>query len=135
MIRAIIPALLIIGCMTIYTRGPLSEQLLRVRTAYPGKLTNFTCDEYKRGECTKPNMAVYDLNDAAFRNQLNDFGFKCSIAGKRFRVCRDRPGFCQFTLQCEKHILFWCKKYKEIYIPASEHTYLINAKTTCERQK
>lgn len=133
--KAIILSLFILGCVTIFPRNPLSDQVLRVRTAYPGKLTNMQCSEYKHNECVKPNIIAYDMSDEKQRAQLIDFNFKCKIAGKRFRICRDRPGFCRWTLECEKHMLFWCKKYKEIYIPASEHAYLMQAKTVCERQK
>lgn len=90
--------------------------------------------EYKGEFCTDFPIIVYDMNDANFRSKANEFGMKCDIAGKRFRICMDKAGFCRSTEKCVKHtLLFWCNLYEEIYIPAKEHQYLLDANTKCKK--
>lgn len=123
------------------TRKPFPQQRLVVREQYPEKLTNQFCEEKRKGECIKWNVVQYDLNDRAVRKLINDAKIPCNIAGRRWRVCLDQPGFCRRSLKCLKWKDRWwdfnprkvCVKRKQVeeYIPASDHEYLHKAKTVC----
>lgn len=133
---SILAILVLISCGTpkIYNRNPLSEQRLVVRQGYPGKLTNQVCLEYKKDKCVNWDVKTYDINDPAIRKQLNEFRITCNIAGERWRVCLEAPGYCRTTLKCIKKFLFWCSKYENKYIPAENHQYLLDANTHCMRE-
>lgn len=127
---------IILSCATpIFEKNNLANQILRVRVDYPESLTNSTCYEYKSGMCIKFNVDQYDLNDQKIREKLNSFNFKCAIAGKRYRICKDKPGYCRWIEECKKHSFMWwgCREWEEEYIPAKDHKYLIDAGVRCKR--
>ena len=120
----------------IYSHNALIDQILKVRAAYPGMLTNSACLEYKNGKCVSLDIIQYSLNDPEMRYKLIDLGFKCQVGGKRFRICRDRPGFCRWENKCLSHPWYWpwvCSAYEETYVPASNHQFLIDSKTYCKK--
>ena len=127
-ITLLISIFFILQCKTPekYYHRPLIKQRLVVRPGYPGKLTNRVCNG---DNCTTEE---YSLSDPAFRQTANDLRIICEIAGKRWRICLARPGYCRRTLKCVKKFLWSCKKYEELYIPAERHDYLISANTVCQ---
>lgn len=81
----------------------LSDQILKPRRGYDGKLTNRACLEYDGKECKKDNVISYDLSDSKFRETANKLDFICNIGGKRFKICMDQAAFCRksTTQLCE----------------------------------
>lgn len=114
------------GCSSLKTlnRPPLIDQLISIRPNYVGYLTNTNCLEYDGSTCIKYEIIKYDLRNETVRKKLNDFGFICEIGGQRFKVCFDKPGFCQFDGEVWK------------YLPADTdagHSYLLDARTVCRK--
>jgi len=92
---------------------------------------------YKNQACTNFDTITYDLKDDNVRNKLVDIGFICDIAGKRYRICREKPGYCRWEIACKHHYWYWmfaCKEHEETYIPASNHQFLVDAKTECRKR-
>lgn len=123
------------GCSVapIYAPHPLVEQILKPREGYEGKLTNRTCGEYVDGKCTKEAITTYDLGDASFREAVNKFDFLCSIGGRRFKICLDKPGFCRFTYKTSCFLGMFCKKGEKLeeYLPVEQYRFLLDADTRC----
>ena len=71
----------------------------------------------------------YDLQDANFRKEANDFGFICNLGGKRYKICLDKPGFCRISYK--NGFLGIGKKKIEEYVPAVPYQYLIDANLKC----
>lgn len=128
-------SLLLVGCVTsmVYAPHPLVEQILKPRAGYDGKLTNRTCGEYQNGKCVKESIATYNLEDADFRSSVNKFNFICSIGGRRFKICIDKPGFCRFTYEKSCFLGVFCKKGERLeeYLPVEKYRFLLDADTRC----
>ena len=133
---------------------PLQGQRLIPRPGYEGHLTNRVCKDFYGKKCDKDkdgNLEVsirqYDIRDEALRKKLIEFGFACSVGGKRYRICPDRPGFCRRELH--KKCVKWkkglfsrkkkkCKKWDEKivkkYIDAvKDYEFLLDGATECKK--
>lgn len=109
-----------------YNRNQLVEQVL---TARPGKpvLSN---SAFVKGEkdVWHNEIVEYDLADEKLRTNMFAMHFVCSIGGKRYKVCADKPGFCRVSYQGG----FFSKKKVEEYIPIKEqYDFIVQARTTC----
>ena len=113
----------------ILNKSKLVDQILRPRKGHEPNLTNFTCKKKNLDKCEDWDKAFYDVNDSDLRKRLNDLGFVCSIAGKRYKVCLDRPGFCRFGAK-RKYLLFKSLELVD-YIPISQYTFLIDSDSKC----
>lgn len=108
--------------------NPLYKQILKVRAGHDG-LTNSYCKKYNGNTCEDLHIEVYSLKDPAIRYLIGvELGFVCSIAGKRYKVCYDKEGFCRFHY--EKTGLF-SKKLVETYMPLHPLEYHVRADTKC----
>jgi len=105
------------------------QQILKPRAGHKG-LTNRACLAWNdENECLKYEIQEYLLEDAEFRETVNSFDFICSIGGRRFKVCKDKPGFCRITYtDCG---IFCRRKRHEEYIPAEKYDFLLAANTRC----
>lgn len=112
----------------------LVNKILRVRLAYIGKLTNSFIeeDQYKIKE--------YDMQDKSFREAALSMSFICDIGTHRWKICREKAGYCRKEEQEKKvctKIIFWnyCRNKKvviDLYKDAiKDHVYLHEAGTSC----
>jgi hypothetical protein len=118
-----------------YPRHPLSEQILKPRKGYRG-LTNRVClltDE--QGRCTQPEVLDYSLDDENFRLTAEKLNFVCYVAGKRYRICKDKPGLCRVSYK-EKCFIGICRRGDRVeeYLPASQYQFLLDANTECANE-
>lgn len=122
------------GChRAVFTQNPLVYQILKPRPEYPGMLTNRACLKYDGEKCIEEDVDIYDMNDEAFREKANTLDFICNIGGRRFKICKDKPGFCRRTF---KKKCWWkfCRKRKlrnEEYIPVEPYQFLLDANVKC----
>jgi len=128
---SILFSLLLSSCVTTppAMRHALVDQILRPRVGHKS-LTNSACDEVtKSGKCTLRQVIEYDLNDEALRKKLNDLRFICSVGGKRYKICMDKPGLCRHD-RYKKWFLgrTWVK---EEYIPIEDYQMLLDGNTRC----
>lgn len=107
-------------------RSPLIEQILIPRLGHGAKLTNSACLKYEGQRCSNLEILDYDLADTGLRKSLNDFGFICSVGGKRFKICLDKPGFCrrEFSQRCFLGICGKRRLKAETYVEAREDSML-----------
>jgi hypothetical protein len=112
----------------IYPQHELSRQILSPRPGHTG-LVNRACAARDSERCTRWLTSEYSLEDPVFRDTANRLNFVCNVGGKRYRICRDKPGLCRiwFT-DCG---LFCSKKRHEEYLPASGYQFLLDANTVC----
>jgi hypothetical protein len=132
--KLLLLALLLNGCVTAekYPRSPLVEQILKPRQGHTG-LTNRACEAWdEKNNCTSWVVKDYDLADSEFRQAANKLGFVCKIAGKRYKVCIDKPGFCRITYEkhCTLGVLCKTKKVEE-FLDVSGYQYILDANTLC----
>lgn len=128
---------LYLGCQTAtHPKNALIDQIIKPRAGYQGKLTNRTCLQYDGAKCTLEDMSVYDINDELTRQKLNDLNFICVVAGQRYKVCLDRPGFCRKEVIA--HCASWdilrlfCKyEDKWWYRSIDDYQFLIDSKLRC----
>lgn len=130
----------ILGCAgpQIFPAHPLVDQILKPRVGHDGKLTNRTCLKIEKDKCVEEKIVDYEIADPVFRKTANDFHFLCNIAGRRFKLCLDKPGFCRFsseTYRCGFLKLGKCSKRIEEYLPAEPYKYLIDAKVRCFKKE
>lgn len=121
------------GCAH-YQRPELIGQILKPRTGYKG-ITNSACDEYDFwGKCKSQSIVDYDLHDKEVRKKLIDFGFRCLIAGNRYKIDPDQPGFARYETVSE---CWFCEDKVLIVkrIPIEKYQYLIDAGTVCYSEK
>ena len=137
MLRRILSLVLLVGSgcseAQIYQQNPLSDQILKPRPGHEGKLTNRACLKFDDDKCVDEKIAEYDLKDAEFRDRVNKMNFICNLGGRRFKICKDKPGFCRFYRQ-KKCFLGICvddKKLTEEYIPVEPYSFILDAKTRC----
>lgn len=129
--------LYLMGCQTTtHPKNPLIDQIIKPRVGFDGHLTNRSCLEYDGSNCVKEDISTYDLVDPVIRENLNKLSFICTIAGHRYKVCLDKPGFCRKTVDrvCAKWDLLklFCKHPESWeYIPVENYQYLIDSKTRC----
>ena len=132
----ILLSILLISCEKKNDHANFSRQRFVPRPGYDHHLTNRVCRSNKLGSCKEWSIRAYDLRDDLVRKQYVDFKIACRIAGRRFRVCLDKPGFCRRERVCKKKSGFFkkkCKKWdKKIeYIPISNYQYLIDSNLEC----
>lgn len=126
-----------VGCATapeIYPSHPLVDEIVKVRPGHAGTLTNRAEILGPDGKSTVAVVTEYPLHDPAFRDTVNKLDFLCNIGGKRYKICKDKPGFCRIgsTRSCAIGPLF-CKDVEaEIdYIPVDNYQFLLDAKARC----
>jgi hypothetical protein len=96
-------ALVSVSCASIkqgaggtFEARPLIQQIIRMRAGHKG-LTHNTCVEKNWfGECTKMDVIEYDLADPKVRERLIKMGFRCNIAGFRYKIHPDRAAFVRY---------------------------------------
>lgn len=121
----------------ILPRGALLNQLLSPRPGHKG-LTNQTCTKYEKGICKKMDVVDYDLSDDQIRQSLRDVKVVCNVAGRRFRICKDRPGLCTNCEKVKRFLGFITGRevYECEYIPMDTgYQRLINSRTLCAAQE
>lgn len=138
--RALVGALglALAACATpLIPAGELHRQLLRPHKGFPGKLVNQDYDEAKK----EWHRVFYDVEKPEDRKRLNDAKFECQIAGHRFAICLDQPGYCErdrVPVSWFLGIKWWPTKHElrvVTYIPAVEgHQRLVDAGTECFAQ-
>lgn len=112
-ILLLLSLVVVVGCESTPKKYPsheLQSQILKLRD---GKLSNKS----------DSGIVKYDLSDETFRKKLNDFGFRCKIGGRRFKICLDKPGFCRHSTEiykCGLFNLFRCTNRLEEYIAEGE---------------
>jgi len=125
---------LILGCSTINLETPsrpvLADQVLTVRKGHTG-LTHSRCNKYDGEECKDFNIIDYDLDDESFRSLANDLRFQCRIGSELFKICKDKPGFCQ--IKCKKKWLRKEKCWENKYVSIEPMDYHLSMGTTCQR--
>jgi len=125
---------LISGCSTsreVYSRNPLVKQIIKPRPGFEGKLTNSRCVKYEKDECKKLEYQSYDLNDESVRLNLNGHEFICSINGKRYKICKDKPGFCRHWYTG----WFVFKEKHEEYLPIAKYQFILDSGAKCFSRK
>lgn len=123
-----------LGCATPpVPQHALVDQILSARKGFDGKLTNSHCVD---AACKDLQISAYDLSDSAFRETVNKLDFICNIAGHRWKVCLDKPGFCRLHHECAWWDLgqLFCKE-KWDFIPVEPYQYLIDSRTRCFSKK
>jgi hypothetical protein len=62
----------------------------------------------------------------------NDLSFVCNLAGRRFKVCLDKPGFCRRWGEKDCDLGIFCKtRQREEYIPAEPMELHLAGNTRC----
>ncbi len=117
---------------SIYTPNALVDMILKPRPGHEGKLTNRSCFEYEGEKCLREQVTEFEINDMALHERLNSLGFICNIAGKRYKLCKDKTGFCRFKSE-KKCFLGICRRTEkqEEYLPEKPYQYLLDAKARC----
>lgn len=128
----ILPLLLSNCASPVYRQNPLIDQILKPRQGFDGKLTNRACLSYDGGRCIKEEIRAYDLSDSEFRESANKLHFICKIAGRRYKICLDKPGFCRHSYK-ESCFLFICSKGEKLeeYLPVSKYKFLMDSDAKC----
>lgn len=114
-------------------RHALSEQILKPRVGFRG-LTNRACDLLDKDQKCKPEnrtIKEYLFEDEDFRKTANSLSFVCKVAGKRYKICIDKPGLCRISYIKRGSFLKSWKEKKEEYIPALRYQFLLDAGTVC----
>ncbi len=124
------------GCVSprVYMPHNLTEKILKPRKGFDGKLTNRYCKKYDGQKCSDAVIDTFDINDQKFRLKINKLNFICNISGKRFKICKDKPGFCRFYGQKKDCFLFFCKEKPLLqeYLPIkNNYQFLIDANARC----
>lgn len=109
-------------------RSPLVGQILTPRPGYEGALTNRRCVVYRGEECITPEIAVYPLASEEVRRTLNELQFICNIGGRRYKVCRDKPGFCRISYR--DRFLRGDERVEE-FLPVERYQFLLDARARC----
>jgi len=113
-------------------QNALIDQILKPRPGYQGNLTNRACLEYYEERCKKWNVITYDMTDESFRLKANDLGFICNIAGHRYKICKDKAGFCHHYKKKKCWLKYFCWKFREEkFILVDNYKYLLEAKARC----
>lgn len=132
---ALLASIVFTGCSTSEIRSPVVQQIIRMRTGYES-LTNRVCVSYTvLGSCKEFNTKVHDLRDASTRRMLIDFSFRCSIAGRRFKIHPNKPGFARYDSRVS---CFLCKResfISEEVLLEGNLDYLVQADTHCWSEK
>jgi hypothetical protein len=130
----IVSSCLFLACAAaqVYPQNPLFYQILKPRKGFDGKLTNRACLEYKGQTCKNEQIVSYDLADKGFRDRANGLKFVCNVAGKRFKLCLDKPGLCRMTSH-QDCFLFICgdKTWTEEFLAASDYQFLLDSDVQC----
>lgn len=128
---ALLFSIVFTSCSTSEIHSPTLQQIIRPRDGYDG-LTNRVCLKYSPfGSCKQFDDTNYDLKDHAVRKMLVDFSFRCSIAGRRFKIHPDKASFARYE---EVDSCWLCRKKTIITeeIPMEGNIdYLIKADTYC----
>lgn len=125
-----ITAFVLSACSTeVYPRHALVEQILKPRAGHKG-LTNRVCLEYSGDTCVRDEIVEYFLTDSQFRKTAADLGFVCKVGEKRYKICRDEPGFCRTTYRKQGFLGLRKEKVVE-FLPVDNYDFLIAAKTRC----
>lgn len=107
----------------------LVDQILKPRLGYVG-LTNRICDHVdEKGKCVYV-VTEYKLEDADFRKKVNDLGFICNLAGKRYKICLSKAGLCRMQrVSCG----FLCHEVREVeYLPVPDkYQFYIDGNLRC----
>jgi hypothetical protein len=131
-LKLALSSLILTNCATVqplYPRGALVKQILRPWTGYHG-LTNRACTLIdQKGDCAHWSVIDYVLEDAQTRASLSQLVFICNVAGKRYKVCPDKPGLCR--RHCDGFL--FCQT-KEDFLPIANYQFLIDADTKCGAQ-
>ncbi len=117
------------GCAgpSVYPRHPFSDQILVPRAGHTG-LTNGACP-LAVPNCPKVEVVEYKFEDAGFRDLANRLNFICRIGGKRYKICKDKPGLCRITY---KKKLFAKDERIEEYLPMPEqYPFLLAGNAVC----
>ena len=125
-------SLIFVACVTALPlpRSPVADQVLTVRPGGDPVLSNrimVVCGEKGKERC--PELARYDLRDDKTRAMLFQFKFVCKIAGRLYKVCPDKPGFCRSEY---KGLKWPWSKPKLTYLDIEkDYDLLVGARTTC----
>lgn len=120
----------------LYPQQSLSREILMPRLGHDGKLTNQACLQYNLDKCMSWGIKEYDLANPAFRDTANAADFICNVSGKRYKICKDKPGFCRIGYQCSR-VLGICSSQTEIetdYIPAIPYQKILDLNVKCFNQ-
>lgn len=120
----------------IYTPNPLASEILTPRPGHDGKLTNRTCSAYSGETCVTEKIVDYDLSDPTFRSTANTLNFICKIGGKRYKVCKDQPGFCRMTYHQNCTLGIFCGPNRETveFLPIMPYQTILNLGVKCFSQ-
>lgn len=135
---ALVGAAMLSACVsptTAFPRHVLVEQLLKPRDGYTG-LTNRACETWSDtdGSCMSYKILEYKFENEATRQELNKLGFICNLAGKRYKICLDKPGLCRIHYEKRCFLGIFCTKRErmEEYLPASSsYSLFINGGLVC----
>jgi hypothetical protein len=141
------------GCSSapiIYPEHPLADQIIKPREGHEGKLTHRSClaksktplspgqkPETDGRYCADQQIREYPLEDPTFRETVNKLDFICNIGGSRYKICKDKPGFCRFTRAPKSCVLIFCKPgaiIEDDYLPVAKYRFLLDAKTRCAKK-
>lgn len=132
MLLVLISLLAISGCTkSIVARSTLRDQILKPREGFEGKLTNSRCAKYDGYNCKDLQIVTYDIRDSGIRENLNKLDFICMVGTKRYKVCKDKAGFCRRTFKPKKWYRRKRKLKSEDFISIDKYDFLIQAKTRC----
>lgn len=122
----------------------LEKQRLIPRPGFGGHLTNRVCTKFYGNTCEQISVRKYSLEDERIRKRLIQFGFACKVGGKRYRICKDKPGLCRRikTDKCIKWKRKWifgkkkCVKYeiKTMFLHIKkDYKFMIDGGTECKQ--
>jgi hypothetical protein len=119
------------GCSSVRPRAPLVQQIIRMRPGHKA-LTHQICGERNwLGKCQRMDVVEYDLNDAGLRQKLVSLGFRCRIAGWRYKIDPDRPSFIRYQRVKEPGFFGKEKTVKVNRVDFSQTQLLIDSATEC----
>lgn len=121
-----------------YPAHPLVDQILKVRPGHEGVLTNRSCaaNDPATGYCTQAKIQEYPLADPAFRETANRLNFLCNIGGKRYKICKDKPGFCRIGYLPKCFLVFCQQEEVELdYLPVGNYQFLLDAAARCANKE
>lgn len=122
--------LLFLGCATKppLPRSALIDQRLSARPGDRRELSNTAEVLAPDGKTLTLALEYQDLTDPSVRETLFRLRFICSVGGRLFKVCPDKPGFCRVDY---KGVWPFRKQTEEYVDIVDQWDFVVAGRTTC----